>query len=227
MQARPAETTLYPCKNVSANCLLHAPDREQMERFFFLVGYAITRWGHVDRALFDFCRFALGTTEEKAAVVFYASPNIGNHLVLADGLMSLSVNNRLLKRWKAIVKMADEHLPFRNELAHNPPVQAIHIIAGGNPKFPIPPPKSWWEITTEQTKLLLKRRQPRTSKEEDITNHIHAVNKLLKEMWTLRKMLPTRPRRFSAPKAPQASGSKTKNAHARGPRERRRRSSLS
>jgi hypothetical protein len=203
--------------------------REQMERFFSRVGYAITRWGHVDRALFDFCRFALDTTDEKAAVVFYGSPNIGNHLVLADALMSLSVNKRLLKRWKEIVKIANEHLPFRNELAHNPPVQAIHIIAvlGGDPKCPIPPPESWWEIKTDQSKLLHRRRQPWRAKEQDITNHIHAIDKILHQMWTLRKMLPKRPRRFSAPKAPQVLGSKTKNAHARGPRARRPQSSHS
>jgi hypothetical protein len=197
--------------------------RERMERFFFRVGYAVTRWGHVDRALFDFCRFALGTTEEKTAVVFYRSPNISAHLTLADALLTLSLNNRLLKRWTTIFGMINEHLPFRNELAHNPPVQAVHIIARlGDPNVPV---KSWWEITTERTKLLHgKKPRPRTAKEEDIIAHIHAVNKLLNEMSSLQKMLPKRPRRFFAPKAPRASGSKTKNVRARGQREHRRRS---
>jgi hypothetical protein len=199
--------------------------RQRMERFFSRVGYAITRWGYVDRALFDSCRFALGTTEEKTAVVFYRSPNIKEHLMLADALLTLSLNNRLLKRWSTITDMVDKHLPFRNELAHNPPAQVMHIIARlGDPNAPV---KSWWEITTEPTKLLHGKRSARTAKEEDITEHIREVNKLLDEMYSLQKMLPKRPRRSSAPKASQSSGSKTKNAHARGGRKHQRRSSPS
>src|SRR5882762_5498367 len=36
------------------------------------LGYAITRWAYIDRSLFDFCKFALNTTERKTAIVFTA-----------------------------------------------------------------------------------------------------------------------------------------------------------
>jgi hypothetical protein len=48
---------------------------KKQERFFALAGYAITRWAYIDRNLFDFCKFALGTTDHKTAIVFYRTPS--------------------------------------------------------------------------------------------------------------------------------------------------------
>jgi hypothetical protein len=103
--------------------------KKRFEEFFAAFGYAITRWAHVDRSLFHFCRFALSTTVEKMAIVFYRSQTIGDHLTLVDSLLKVSLSKRRLKQWDHIYKMTQKHLPFRNELAHNPPVKVAHITA--------------------------------------------------------------------------------------------------
>src|SRR5258707_12997113 len=73
--SRQTSKMLATCK--SASCTLELPMAEddfskRRERFFFLLGYAITRWAYIDRSLFDFCKFALNTTERKTAIVFTA-----------------------------------------------------------------------------------------------------------------------------------------------------------
>jgi hypothetical protein len=96
--------------------------RKRQERFFFLVGYAITRWAYVDRSLFEFCRFALNTTDRKTAILFYRTPSIGDHSILANALMrDAQLQAQHLKHWEQIVSAIEKLLPFRNDLAHNPP----------------------------------------------------------------------------------------------------------
>jgi hypothetical protein len=85
------------------------------EAFFATLGYAISRWAHVDRALFDFCKFALQTTEAKTAIVFYRSPSIGDHQITVDKLMRISVRDAQLKQWMKISKTIDRLLTFRND----------------------------------------------------------------------------------------------------------------
>jgi hypothetical protein len=96
---------------------------KRMERFFFLVGYAISRWAYIDRSLFHLCHFALGTCEKMTAIVVYRSPNIGDHLALTDALMvAAQLQDRYLTQWKRISGKIAALLPFRNDIAHNPPI---------------------------------------------------------------------------------------------------------
>jgi hypothetical protein len=190
------------------------------DQFFSRLGYAITRWAHVDRNLFEFCNFAMGTSKEITAVIFHRSPNIKDHLMLTDALMGYVLNKARLKKWEEIRKMVEDNLQFRNDLAHNPPVQVVHLMAVvGEPKFQVPPPKQWWEISTEPTKLLHKKGKPRKATKEDIVSHIKNVNVLLNAMWDLGKSLPKRRRTrlaiSSRPRLPLPSDSKNKIPHGR------------
>jgi hypothetical protein len=133
--------------------------RKRQEKFFFLVGYAITRWAYVDRSLFDFCKFALNTSERKTAIIFYRSPNIGDHLTLTNALMADAQLQPLHKKhWEQIVRAIEALLPFRNDLAHNPPVQTGFMAIAMNKNDPskthATEHKQWWEIRTEPRKLL-------------------------------------------------------------------------
>jgi hypothetical protein len=97
------------------------------DEFFALMGYAIARWAHVDRELFDLCRFALQTTPEETAIVFYRSPNIGDHLTLVDHLIVLSISQESYREWKTIFNSLTSLLPFRNDIAHNPAGGVVEI----------------------------------------------------------------------------------------------------
>jgi hypothetical protein len=153
---------------------------KRFERFFSLLGYAITRWAHIDRSLFDLCKFALNTTEHKTAIVFHRSPNIGDHLALANALIhATDLKREQLKHWENIAVAVEKLLPFRNDIAHNPPTQVAHMSARlHRSDLDV---KQWWEIRTEPTKLLHqpknKKRREMKAKEDDLLKHIRKVNR--------------------------------------------------
>lgn len=198
--------------------------RRRAEQFFYRVGYAITTWAEVDRALFDLCRFALNASNEKTAVVFYRSPQIGDHLILVDQLMKESVSERRFGDWKSIYKRLDALLKFRNDIAHNPAVDTAELLAvmGGGREIPVASqaadtdddeeavrPESWWSIRTEPMKLLRKSRHVEV-KQADLIQHIRDVDQALADLYEMTHGLPKRLlRRSPAParlKAPQGSG---------------------
>ena len=157
--------------------------RKKTEWFYFLVGYAITRWAYVDRSLFEFCEFALGATERKTAAVFYRSPSIGDHLTLTDSLMaSAELSPESLKRWGKVSKAIGELLPFRNDLAHNPPVQVGFIAVSTNKNDPsksnVSESRNWLEIRTEPKKLLRPKTRAINATVELISEHIQKVEKV-------------------------------------------------
>src|ERR1700683_2718029 len=142
---------------------------KRMERFFSLVGYAITRWAHIDRSLFNFCKFSLDATEHKTAIVFHRSPSIGDHLALTNALMlATKMKPEHLKHRKQVFHFTKKLLPFRNDLAHNPPAQIVTLAISLNRSDPTKSrglvPKQWWEIQTEPTKLL---HQPKNKKRRE------------------------------------------------------------
>jgi hypothetical protein len=193
--------------------------KTRFDAFFSAVGYAITQWAYIDSALFDFCNFSLATGKEKAAVVFYRSPNISDHLALVDKLMGLSLaSGPTQKRWKKIAELIRDLLPFRNELAHNPPVQTISatVFLGASPDVQ-PPPRHGWLITTESTKLLAKQKKPIRAEINQVIDHIQAVEALRKEINALKVILPKRPKKLPtkrrAPKTLQAKGSTRQIPH--------------
>jgi hypothetical protein len=160
---------------------------KQRERFFFLLGYAITRWAYIDRSLFNFCKFALNATEHKTAIVFHRTPSIGDHLALTDALMrAAQLQPQDLKHWEQIVHVMGKLLPFRNDIAHNPPVQAVSMKIMVNKHDPskshIADQKQQWEIRTEPTKLLHQSKNRKTRKinatSESIVAHLKKVEKL-------------------------------------------------
>ena len=167
---------------------------KEYTHFFALVGYAITRWAHIDRELFEFFRVALGASAEKAANIFYGYNSISHRLEVADSMMRLSLRRKLLIiRWEKIFKETKEILPVRNDLAHNIPTQVIELAVSKDAlSFPIPEPKYSWESRTKSTKLLRKKERKARVKAEEIIAHTTALNKLLDDMRELKQLLPKR-----------------------------------
>ena len=165
------------------------------QTFFMRIGYAITRWASIDEALFDFCHFALATSERKVAIVFYRSPNISDHAVLTDQLLRESLRPKLLKRWTKIKKEFDKHSPVRNQIAHDSPGQRVELTAviGGTPQFEVPSPKQWWELKTQDRKVRFGGARVNTATSQDILQHIKDVEDLWRSMLELKRDLPKRP----------------------------------
>jgi hypothetical protein len=168
---------------------------KKQERFFALAGYAITRWAYIDRSLFDFCKFALSTTEHKTAIVFYRTPSIGDHLGLANALFGASdLPPEALERWKRIAREMQRLLSFRNDLAHNPPVQLAYITMVGDQ---VTDQRQEWQFRTDPTKLLHQPPKQKTRKIEatanDVSAHIAKVELLEQAIAALHWQLMGRP----------------------------------
>jgi hypothetical protein len=200
-------------EDVEPDNLKRRVSKELFVNFFFIVGYAITRWAHIDAALFKLCTFALGAGDEKTAQVFYRSPQIGDHLALTDKLMLLALSptrTKLRNEWKQITRDILEHLPFRNHLAHNPPFRdtltlASYLQQGGDHFDAV------WTISTEKTKLLAKKADVRSTF-TTILAHSKAADTIIDRLDEFQKKLPKRPRKprakREAPNILPGSGSK-------------------
>jgi hypothetical protein len=199
--------------------------RREAERFFWLVGYAIAEWAHVDRALFDLCKWTLNTSDEKTAVIFYKNPSMGDHLSTVNELMKISLGMKRSPVWAKIHKKTYDLLPFRNDIAHNPATQVVQLYGhfkkpGEEWKEPpvSPPPKSWWAIQTEPRKLLRSTRTINARKEE-LRDHIIELRALLNDYWSFQRSLPKRPLkrppRRARPTSPQGANQGDKRSRTR------------
>jgi hypothetical protein len=197
--------------------------RKERQEFFFCLGYSISRWAYVDRGMFDLCCFALGASEKRTAIIFYRSPSIGDHLTLTDALMDAAqLQQQYLEQWKRIAKKIQDHLPFRNDIAHNPVVSAGHTkIAfdkdGGPGRILFS--RNWQEVRTEPARLLRPTKGTRNIQvtAEALLDHMVAVDDLEEDMHDLRWSLLGPPRGVNPttrrPYIPADSGAGPPNPH--------------
>jgi hypothetical protein len=175
--------------------------KSDRRRFYARLGYAISRWAYVDEQLFTFCRFALGVSEKRAAIVFYRGQTIGEHFAVTDALMKAAqLQDRHLEQWARIGKKINDLLPFRNDIAHNPVVQAGLMIVVlddvSNGPGHVKSNKDWQAIRTSRTKLIHRTKGTREIDvtEADMLAHIDAVSDLEDDMHDLRWSLLGPPR---------------------------------
>lgn len=112
------------------------------DEFHMWIGKCITAWAKVEEHLFDICVKSLGTTQQKAAIVYFRTPTLDTRLKLVDELVRTVLPKRErkdgghdhedVKTWNKFRKQIGEILPVRNRLAHHPVFQK----AIG----PLPPP---------------------------------------------------------------------------------------
>lgn len=129
------------------------------ERFFFHVGFAITRWALVDRAVFQvFLKVSGINNRAKAAKLFYKSTSINDHFALTSSLVKMDHQKRM-KEWEQIEKLFGDNIGLRNRLAHDPAEIIVTAIgSAGHAKQPPPsPPPPEWRFNIEPDKLLGKK----------------------------------------------------------------------
>jgi hypothetical protein len=198
----PAFSTTCPLQqNVYPQYLLSsmAKELEPHTLFYARVGYIISRWAYIDRNLFEFCRFILRTSDRVTSIIFYRTPNIGDHITLTDNLMKSSgLHERHIETWALIAKEMNKLLPVRNELAHNPVSQVDSAVVVLSEKSPnrsrVISSKSWTQISTEPMKVL-RMRSPKTQviKDDDLEPHIRKIERLEEGINYLRWQLLGRP----------------------------------
>lgn len=189
--------------------------------FFFHMGLAISRWADVDRDLFHIFKAMLGSNSKAiAAHQFFKTPGINDHMTMTDALVGIRYpkGGPQATKWKAIKKLFDDNIPFRNRLAHDPVTQTVSTLSGQRATV-LTLPLPLWEFRVAEGKLL-KPKPPNdttTISVEKIIVHIREVEKLQAVISDFRARLPKRQPR-SRPRDParnsQSNRTTTRN-HAR------------
>ena len=162
--------------------------------FFALLGYCITHWAHIDRVMFDLCKITLGASDKKTAIVFYQSPSIRNHLNLVDRLLRNStgheISSRQRRKWTRIFSELEVLISFRNDIAHYPVTQ-IYILEGSPDPEHRKSGGPFWEIHTEQYKLIAPSRNTKVVKWgfTDLSDHLKKTRRVLKSLSELARDL--------------------------------------
>jgi hypothetical protein len=100
------------------------------DAFFTWTGKCITAWANVEDHLFEICLFSLGCTRDKAAIVYYKTPNLDARLSLTDELLRTVLppreresgghDHQDVKYWNETRLTIIDMLSTRNRLAHHP-----------------------------------------------------------------------------------------------------------
>lgn len=98
--------------------------------FHMLVGKCITAWARVEEHLFKICATSLGTTDQRAAIVYFRTPTIESRLQLTDELLRTVLpkperksgghDHADVQTWDRIRKDIGKILQTRNRIAHHP-----------------------------------------------------------------------------------------------------------
>jgi hypothetical protein len=95
------------------------------------VGYSITAWAKVEEGLFELCWRSLGSSEERAAIVYFRIPGINGRIQLVDELVKTVLpkperkdgghSHTDIEAWEKLRKrIVTNELPTRRRIAHHP-----------------------------------------------------------------------------------------------------------
>ena len=94
------------------------------------VGYSITAWAEVEDGLFELCWRSLGSTKERAAIVYFKTPGTDSRLTLVDELVKTVLpkqeredgghHHTDLKAWIKLRDRIKTQLATRRRIAHHP-----------------------------------------------------------------------------------------------------------
>ncbi|SRR6266849_1772413 len=153
--------------------------QELVDQFYRIAGYGINQWAHIDRTVFECFHLVLGTTEQKAAIVYYSLLSTSQRVSLTDELLQRACDAPTIKEWTELLGQMKILMPIRNILAHQPivcvsTVQNISHI-DSEKKVEI---RNWLEVSIDPKELLRGRRKSRTITVEELQGHVHEVQML-------------------------------------------------
>jgi hypothetical protein len=155
------------------------------------VGHCITAWAGLEDRLFEILWCILGCPQERAAIVYYKTPQLEARLTLTDELVrsilpktgSGTQPHPDLKAWDAVRKSISEELAVRRRIAHQPvrtgkviiPLSGDEksLMMSGHLEF------SYYEIYVSENEALRgKMAKPDTLNIHDLMEHEQTVKGL-------------------------------------------------
>ena len=111
------------------------PTQEEEDQFYAALGRAITDWANLESELSKLRLRLLGSTRDRAAIVFYRTPSIDSRVTLTSDLVHSFFPSHppgaqphpSLKEWKQLQADIKDNLPVRNRLAHHPAAPVVDL----------------------------------------------------------------------------------------------------
>ncbi len=168
------------------------------DEFLMWVGICITGWAKIEEYLFRICAASLGTTDERAAIVYYRTPSLESRLKLVDELVKTVLPKKdrpsgghdhpTVVLWDALRKNLGNLLPVRNRIAHHP-VTVRSVSAGDDAPLEA---MTWFELYVSDSERLRGRdNNVKTLMVDDLSRHRLAVEDVRTR---LRKFLDSLPK---------------------------------
>jgi hypothetical protein len=146
--------------------------------YLHAVGQIINSWAMIDGRMFDLFDIVLGTTSEKAAVIFYRIGGFSQRLHLVDRLAEMSLSSKDYVTWSEIRINLAQPVITRNLVAHSPvrrthEAQATWLDLDDPHGYLIEP--ATYAISRHDKELLDPERQPDVRDLEQLNKHIDAT----------------------------------------------------
>ena len=170
--------------------------------FYMYVGLCITAWAEVEEELFDICTAVLGTTRERASIVFYRLPLLSVRLALVDELVLSALPRRKkkdgghdhtdVKTWKELKVEIEGLFGTRSRIAHHPVEHGVAFKYRESGEFvpigrPVPIEQttfetSYWLYVSQGERLRGRHEDLKALKADDLSLHCQHVQRLAKQV---------------------------------------------
>jgi hypothetical protein len=94
------------------------------------IGYSITAWAKVEERLFELCWRSLGSSKERAAIVYFKTPSLAGRISLVDELIKTVLpkperkdgahHHQDVITWTNLRKKIEPEFATRRRIAHHP-----------------------------------------------------------------------------------------------------------
>jgi hypothetical protein len=136
--------------------------QQAFDEFYKGIGYAVNAWVHIDRKLFECLHAALGSNEQKAAIIYYRLKSQSERIGLANDLLKVTDLGALTSEWQKLYAEIKRLQPLRNLLAHQPLLGSsiIKNVSHIDPENPVQI-EHFLSVDVEEKELLRGDRKPR------------------------------------------------------------------
>lgn len=180
---------------------------EIADRFFRLVGRAITDWANIEEELFHICGTVLNAKPQHVAIVYYRTPTLDGRISLVDELVRSLFPSRKTGEhatreelmWEKVMKILRDEKAIRRQLAHSP-VSGFIATDPASTSLPNTPKSQigraqiivtdiWLASYVSHTERLrgTKERQKEQLREDDIKTHSKKLSEAINHLRNFRE----------------------------------------
>jgi hypothetical protein len=154
-------------------------DQSAFDQFYQGIGYAVNVWAHIDRQLFECVHWCLGSSEQKAAIIYYRLKSQSERIELTHELLKATDLGVYATEWQEIYAEIKRLSPLRNILAHQPlhGQSILTNVSHIDPENPVRV-ESFLFVQTEEKELLRGERKAKRVDLPEVAKYCQEVQAL-------------------------------------------------